>query len=169
MPLLGERAPDFELASTTGATVRLSETLDDGPTVVVVNRGLWCRYCAEQLATFDMYDYHLWRLLDTDVFPVLPDTTPELREKRDRWGLGLPLLADIRLDVVSSYTGIEDNDDRGRIPIPGTFIIDTEGVVRYEHVATRPDDRTYANHVRQVVEHDYDDPYPGEYPDPYTQ
>ncbi len=45
-------APDFTLPSTAGGEVTLSETLDSGPTVVLVNRGYWCSFCAEQLGTF---------------------------------------------------------------------------------------------------------------------
>jgi peroxiredoxin len=168
MSLEGTRAPDFELPSTAGGTVRLSEALRDGPAVVVFNRGPWCRYCAEQLTTFTFLSYHLRRLLDVDVLPVLSEPVPELVDMRDRWGFGLQLLSDTDFEVIETYTDTEENDDRGRIPVPATFVVDESGTVRYEHVATRPDDRTYANYVRQFVQNGFEDPYPGEYPDPYT-
>ncbi|GAB3321528.1 hypothetical protein GCM10027355_20430 [Haloplanus salinarum] len=52
MTLEGATAPDFTLESTAGEPVTLSETLDDGPTAVLINRGHWCSFCAEQLQTF---------------------------------------------------------------------------------------------------------------------
>ncbi len=59
MPELGDDAPDFELQSTAGESISLSETLDSGPTVVLVNRGHWCSFCAEQLQTFSEVSYDL--------------------------------------------------------------------------------------------------------------
>jgi len=35
-------APDFTLESTAGEPVSFSETLADGPTVVLINRWHWC-------------------------------------------------------------------------------------------------------------------------------
>ena len=53
MSIEGEQAPDFTLKNTAGGETTLSETLDSGPSVVLINRGFWCSFCAEQLATFD--------------------------------------------------------------------------------------------------------------------
>lgn len=169
MSLEGELAPDFELPCTAGGTIVLSQTLEEGPSVVLFNRGPWCRFCAEQLRTFSFLEYHLWRLQGVDVLPILPDPIPDLVAMRDRWDLRLQLLSDPDLGTVDDYTGIEENAEHGRIPIPALFVIDSDGVVRYEHVATRPDDRTYANYVRKFVEEGFEDPYPGEYPEPYEE
>jgi len=48
MTLEGSEAPEFERPSTGGGTVSLSERVADGPAVVLVNRGHWCSFCAEQ-------------------------------------------------------------------------------------------------------------------------
>ena len=48
MSLEDESAPEFTLESTAGEEVTLSDSLEDGPAVVVVNRGHWCSFCAEQ-------------------------------------------------------------------------------------------------------------------------
>lgn len=168
MSLTGEAAPDFELPSTAGRDVRLDEETVDGPAVVLLNRGPWCGFCAEQLLTFDALAYDLWRHEDVSLLPVFGATVPELVEMRDRYDFGMQLLSDPDLEVAAAYTGVEDNDDHGRIPMPGTFVVDESGVVRYEHVSDRPDDRTYANAVRHLVKDGYDDIYPGTFPDPYT-
>lgn len=168
MSLLGESAPQFELESTAGRKVDLRVETDDGPAVVLFNRGPWCGFCAEQLLTFDTLEYDLWRHEDVSILPVFGDPVPALVEMRDRFDFGMQLLSDADLDTVAAYTGVEVNDDHGRIPIPGTFIVETDGVVRYEHVAERPDDRTYANTVRHQVKDGYEDFYAGTYPDPYT-
>jgi len=39
MSLEGTQAPGFELRSTAGGPVSLAEELEDGPVVVLINRG----------------------------------------------------------------------------------------------------------------------------------
>ncbi|MFB6218467.1 MAG: peroxiredoxin family protein, partial [Halobacteriaceae archaeon] len=125
-----------------------------------VFRGDWCSYCTEQLQTFSALEYDLWRHLDATVLPVAGDALPRLRAMRDRYGFGMQLLSDPELSM-AEWTGIEHNDDHGDILVPGTFIVDTEGMVRYEHVGDNPADRTYANYVRAAIRsHDCRDPYP---------
>jgi peroxiredoxin len=161
--LLDQPAPDFAFESTAGATVRLSETLDDGPTVVVAFRGTWCSYCAEQLETFSQLEYDLWRHLDVDVLPVAGASVPDLRAMRDRFDLSLQLLSDPALELAEEYTEIEDNAAHGEILVPATFIVDTDGIVRYEQVGENAADRTYANYTRAAIrDHDCRDPYEDE-------
>jgi len=69
MSLEGSQAPEFELETTNGATVSLSETLADGPTVISINRGHWCSFCAEQLATFSRVYEDLQFNHGVDVLP----------------------------------------------------------------------------------------------------
>jgi peroxiredoxin len=159
MSLVDTQAPDFELERTGGGTVRLSETLDDGPTVVLLNRGVWCSYCAEQLQTFSNHAYDMWRHQGVDVLPITSDPVGDLAEMRDRFDLRIQLLSDPDLDVAEAYTGVEETDEHGPIPIAGTFVVDTAGVVRYEQVSENPADRTYANFVRHFVRIGYEQPY----------
>jgi peroxiredoxin len=53
-------APDFTAESSAGEAVSLADTLEDGPTVVLINRGHWCSFCAEQLQTFSEVAYDTW-------------------------------------------------------------------------------------------------------------
>ena len=73
----GKQAPAFELESTAGDTVSLAETLESGPTVVLVNRGHWCSFCAEQLGTFGEVSYDLWFHDGVDILPVQLLADPE--------------------------------------------------------------------------------------------
>lgn len=152
----GDPAPTFELDSTAGGTQRLEDSLTTGPTAIVVFRGYWCSYCAEQLQTFSNLAYDLWRHFDTDVLPITGDPVPDLVEMRDRFELTVQLLSDPDLDVTPAYTGIEDHPTYGPIPVPGTFIVDTDGIVQYAHVAEHTADRTYANLVRHTIKGGFD-------------
>jgi len=158
--LEGSHAPDFTLDSTAGEPVTLSETLDDGPTVVLVNRGHWCSFCAEQLQTFGEVSYDLWFHDGVDVLPVVTDPFGKATEMRDRYDLDLQLLADPDGRVADQYSGTEQTS-HGLTGIAATYVLDPDGVVRYEHVADHPADRTYGNFVRYFIRNDFADPFGG--------
>lgn len=159
MSLLGEEAPDFELESTAGKRVRLSETLDRGPTVVIMFRAAWCSFCAEQLGTFSDLAYDLWFNHDTDVLPVSSDSLGNLAEMRDRYELKIQLLSDPDFAVTEAYTEVVEHDWRDPYTRSGTFVVDTDGIVRYEQIATAAADRTYANFVRYFIKRGFEDHY----------
>lgn len=158
MSLDGEDAPDFTLKSTAGGEVSLSETLDSGPTVVLVNRGHWCSFCAEQLATFSRVFEDLRFNKGVDILPVVTSERPKLVEMRDRFDYDFQLLADPDGEVADRYSGTEQTS-HGLTSIAGTYVVDTDGIVRYEQVAERPDDRTYGNWVRYFIRNDFEDPF----------
>jgi hypothetical protein len=54
-PLVGEKAPDFDLSTPEGKSVRFSELVSKGPVVLVVLRGYpgyQCPYCNRQVQDF---------------------------------------------------------------------------------------------------------------------
>lgn len=160
MSLEGEQAPGFSLESTTGDEVSLADATADGPAVVLVNRGHWCSFCAEQLQTFSEVEYDLWFNDDVSILPVVTDPVGKLVEMRDRYDLSTQLLADPDGDVVEQYSGTEQTS-HGLTGIAATYVVDEEGVIRYEQVADHPGDRTYGNWVRYFVRNGFEDPFSG--------
>ncbi|WP_262180720.1 peroxiredoxin family protein [Haloarcula laminariae] len=158
MSLENEEAPEFTLESTAGGEVTLSNRLEDGPAVVLINRGHWCSFCAEQLGTFSEVSYDLWFNDDVDILPVVTDPVADLVEMRDRFGYDFQLLADPDGEVADQYSGTEETS-HGLTGIAATYVVDTDGVVRYEQVADHPADRTYGNWVRYFVRDDFEDPF----------
>ncbi|GGN97924.1 peroxiredoxin family protein [Haloarcula pellucida] len=158
MTLEQSQAPDFTLQSTSGEDVSLSDHLGDGPTVVLVNRGHWCSFCAEQLQTFSEVAYDLWFNDDVDVLPVVTDPIGPVTEMRDRFDLDFQLLADPDGDVAAQYSGTEETS-HGLTGIAATYVVDESGTVQYEQVADHPADRTYGNWVRYFVRNGYEDPF----------
>lgn len=159
MSLLGKEAPDFTLESTAGKQVTLSETLDSGPTVVLLFRAAWCSFCAEQLSTFSDLSYDLWYNHDTDILPVSSDSIGNLTEMRDRYELQIQLLSDPDYETTRAYTEVVEHEWRDEYTRSGTFVVDTDGKVRYEQIADEAADRTYANFIRYFIKRDYEDHY----------
>ncbi|KYH27631.1 thiol-disulfide oxidoreductase ResA [Halalkalicoccus paucihalophilus] len=158
MSLEGESAPDFTLESTAGEPITLSETLEEGPTVVVINRGYWCSFCAEQLQTFSEVSYDLWFNDGVDILPVVPSPLGRVTEMRDRYDLDIQLLADPDGEVAERYSGTEETK-YGVTGISGVYVIDSEGEVRYEQVADDLTDRVYGNWIRYFIRNEFEDPF----------
>lgn len=159
MSLLGRDAPDFTLESTAGKQVTLSETLDRGPTVVLMFRAAWCSFCAEQLQTFSALSYDLWHNHDTDILPVSSDSIGNLVEMRDRYDLKIQLLSDPDYETTRAYTEVVEHEWRDDYTRSGTFVVDTDGKVRYEQIAEAAADRTYGNFIRYFVKRGFEDRY----------
>lgn len=160
MSLENEQAPSFELQSTGGGTVSLSDRLQDGPAVVLVNRGHWCSFCAEQLQTFDEVSYDLWFNENVNVLPIVTDPIQRVTEMRDRYDLSIQLLADPGGEAAEQYSGTEETS-HGLTGIAATYVVDEDGTVRYEQVADHPGDRTYGNWIRYFIKNDYEPPFGG--------
>ena len=158
MTLEGSQAPEFALESTGGGTVSLGDRLESGPAVVLINRGHWCSFCAEQLQTFSEVSYDVWFHDDVDVLPVVTDSLERVTEMRDRYDLEIQLLADPYGEVAEQYSGTEETN-HGLTGVAGTYVVDEEGHVDYEQVADHPADRTYGNWVRYFVRNGYEDPF----------
>jgi peroxiredoxin len=158
MGLEGEQAPDFTLPSTAGDEVSLSDRLEEGPAVVIINRGHWCSFCAEQLQTFSEVSYDLWFNDNVDILPIVPDPLSRVTEMRDRYDLEIQLQADPDGEVADQYSGTEETS-HGLTGISGVYVIDEDGTVRFEQVADHPADRTYGNWVRYFIRSDYEDPF----------
>jgi len=158
MTLEGDSAPEFTLPNTGGGTTLL-ETLESRPTVVLVNRGSWCSFCAEQLATVDRVAEDIRFDDGLIVFPVVTDGLPALVGMRDRFDLSFQLLADPEGEVAGAYSGTEETG-HGTTGIAAAYVVDEDGTVRSEQVADHPADRTYGNWVRYFVRNDYEDSSP---------
>jgi peroxiredoxin len=155
-PQEGDDAPEFTLPSTAGGEVSLADTLDAGPTVVLINRGHWCSFCAEQITTFSEVSYDLWFNDGVDVLPVVTDTVPNLVEMRDRFDYDLQLLADPDGEAADRYSGTVETS-HGVTGVAATYVVDGDGVVRYGQVSDDVTDRTYGNFVRYLIRDDYGD------------
>jgi peroxiredoxin len=156
---LGAKAGDridasrITLRSADNSPVPMSDLLEDGPIVVVFYRGSWCPYCERALEGWDDSVDRLNRM-GGRLIALTPDAPSRVSETLDKQNPGFTVLSDanaeaaraLRVNFVvdratrETYLGygidLEQSNANGlwQLPHPGTFIIDTDGTVRYADV-----------------------------------
>jgi peroxiredoxin len=147
---VGAEAPDLTLRDTSGRPTRLSEAAGDGPMVVSFYRGGWCPYCSLELQALQetLPDIRALGATVVAITPEKPDHTIALAA-RER--LGFPVLADTHQEagrafrvVFTAPASVKDlytetfgfdlsrqtADGSWDLPIPATFVLDADLVVR---------------------------------------
>ena len=151
---IGDVAPDFVLPDALGRPIALAAALERGPVVLTFYRGEWCPYCNLQLrslqdALADM------RALGASLLAVSPQSPDHSLSVTEKHNLEFAVLSDVDQSVIRAYrvqfavTGelrdlhlnVFHNDPRDRnadgsmkLPVPATFIIDLDGVIRARFV-----------------------------------
>jgi peroxiredoxin len=151
---IDDKAPDFELPNAEGKQVSLSGLLKKGPVVVTFYRGSWCPYCNLQLRALQDKLSEIKELGATlvAISPEVPDGSLSKNEINE---MDFIVLSDQDAKVASQYgvawevpeflmehmrvdRGLDlkkiNNGNANVLPIPGTFILDTEGIVRWNYV-----------------------------------
>ncbi|MBQ0788507.1 MAG: AhpC/TSA family protein [Oceanihabitans sp.] len=149
-----EKAPNFELPDPEGNLIALNSLLDKGPVVVTFYRGDWCPYCNLQLRALQarLDDIHALGATLVAISPQVPDgslTKNEITEMEfivlsdqdakvaEQFGVAweVPefLMEHMRVDRNLDLETI-NNGNRNILPIPATFILDTNGVVKWSYV-----------------------------------
>ncbi|WSQ15243.1 AhpC/TSA family protein [Streptomyces sp. NBC_01231] len=150
---VGGQAPDFRLPSATGECVSLTGLLAAGPVVLTFYRGAWCPYCNIALRALQQHHDEITargaRLVA--VSPQIPDQSLSLTEKHQ---LAFSVLSDVGSDAAKQYgLAFDLPDDLAAVydrlgfdlqrvngghprtlPLPATYVIDREGVIRWAFV-----------------------------------
>jgi len=147
---VGEKAPDFELPNLNSEPVNLHSLLEKGPVVINFYRGGWCPYCNLEL---NAYNRHLSDIENLGaslvaISPQTPDNSLSTAEKNDLKfevlsdvgnktanQFGLVFKLDSSLHEIYTKFGLVlpkfNGDDSWEIPLPGTYVIDKDGTVKY--------------------------------------
>lgn len=130
MPIAGDTAPDFELPSTSGTTVRLSE-LRGRPVVLFfypkdMTSGCTAEACAFQAALPDFSG------LDAEIYGISKDSLASHARFREKEGLAFDLLSDTDSNVSERYGVWKEKKMYGKTHMGierTTFLIDAGGRV----------------------------------------
>lgn len=150
----GDKAPNFTLTDPLGKQVNLYDELAKGPVVLTFYRGSWCPYCNIQLRAYQQALTEIEKFGGQliAVTPQSPDNSLSHQEKEE---LTFQVLSDSNGSVSDSYKVLYEVPDyvqdvftqkfgldltefnktaRWILPVPATFIIDKQGIIRRAHV-----------------------------------
>ena len=147
---VGQKAPDFNLPNVKGEPVNLHSLLEKGPVVLNFYRGGWCPYCNLEL---NAYQKHLGDIEGLGasliaISPQTPDNSLSTAEKNELKfevlsdegnktanEFGLVFKLDPSLHEIYSNFGLAlpkfNGDESWEIPLPGTYLVDKDGTVKY--------------------------------------
>lgn len=146
---VGDTVPQFTLPDAVGDSVSLHSYLAKGPVVVVWYRGGWCPYCNMTLHTWVDYVPEVTALGATmlAISPEIPDSSLSTKEKHHipfavlsdhgndvarQFGIVFKLPDDL-IEAYSQHFSLAEynGDESYELPLAATYVIDTDGVIRY--------------------------------------
>ena len=129
-------ASDWVLTDATGDLHSLME-YRGRPVVVIFYLGYGCLHCAEQLQAFAP-EMDRFREAGLELVAISTDTETDLKHSIDNYNEGslpIPLLSDHELNVFKAYRAYDDFESQ---PLHGTFLIDGNGLVRWQDISYEP-------------------------------
>jgi len=152
---IGQKAPDFKLPTAYGKSITLSDEIEKGPVVLSFYRGGWCPICNDQLYSFQENLEEI-KKLGGQLIAISPETPSHAQKTAIKNHLKFEVVSDNGNKIAKEYgilwevpkegqddftywlensTGktLEDYNanETFELPVPATFVIDTEGVVHY--------------------------------------
>lgn len=152
---VGQKAPGFRLPNAVGWDVSLDERLEEGPVVLAFYRGEWCPFCNLALRALQdiLPQIQAAGAALMAISPQTPGNALSLTEKNE---LMFDVLSDEAQEVIREYrlqftvpeevkevyTKVfnldiagENADGSWDLPVPATFVLDREGIIRARHVS----------------------------------
>jgi len=144
----GDRAPDFSLKNAFGQKINLQTELKKGPVVLVFYRGAWCPFCNMHLHALKKNLPQINKL-GAQLIAVTPQTPDKSAGQIKKDNFPFEVLSDLDSQVMKNYRlyyelpenliavykkhklDVEAFNGKGRavLPVPGTFIINQQGIV----------------------------------------
>ena len=153
---VGEIAPDFSLLNAFGKNVKLSEQLKEGSVVLAFYRGAWCPFCNIELNALQS-SLPYFKKYNATLIAVTPQKPDKSKEQLQKAEYAFEVLSDLDDSVMKSYNlyfevpqevhelyknrfnfDITDYNgkDRFGLPVPGTFVIDQNGIIQAVYAET---------------------------------
>lgn len=154
----GTTAPDFALPDQFGNLVQLSDYKNKRHVLVIFVRGNWCPYCHMVMRTY-MRNNHKFNKKNILLLTVGPDPVGINKEMAKNLGLEYKVLSDDKMRTANQYGIIlpdfslpgATKHDEG-MPLPASFLIDKEGIVRYTSRTTKVGEFLDPNLIFPIVE-----------------
>jgi peroxiredoxin len=167
----GERIPEFILPSVKGPPLDIRFALREGPVVLTFYRGLWCPYCSFQLQAYQriLPQIRAYGASLVAVSPQVPDVSLATAEKWNlqydvlsdtgnrvarRFGLVFPMETAIRQMYLQLGVSLpaHNGDESWELPFPGTYVVDSHGIVQYAWVCADYTRRAEPQEILDVLD-----------------
>ncbi len=134
-------AVDWTLPQGDGKPLSLS-AYRNRPVIVIFYLGYGCLHCAQQLEKFAPMAEQ-FKQAGIDLVAISTDSIEDVKKSEDRYRneteepreFPFPLVADPALNVFKKYRVYDDFE---KMALHGTFLIDSEGLVRWQDIGYEP-------------------------------
>ena len=168
---IGQKAPNFKLPNPEGKSISLDNLLEKGPVVVTFYRGDWCPYCNLQLRALQAKLGEI-KALGASLIAISPQVPDGSMTKNEISEMKFIVLSDQDAKVASQYgvawkvpefleehMRVDRNLDLEKInngngsilPIPATFVLDCDGVVKWNYVNVDYRTRSEPNEIIEAL------------------
>lgn len=162
--LIGEFVPEGNLQDLSGELVSLQKIVSAKPTVVIFYRGGWCPYCNLHLAELQGIEKDILEM-GYQIVGISPDSPEKLKESVSKNKLNYSLYSDADLSMTSSFglafqapekysdmlTTRSGGKNPGLLPVPGVFVIGTDGKILFEYINPNYNTRIRGNMLKAVL------------------
>ncbi|MCB9091299.1 MAG: AhpC/TSA family protein [Halobacteriovoraceae bacterium] len=141
----GVKVPDFSLREKP-----ISDYYKKGPVILKFYRGGWCPYCMLELKEYEK-KYPKIKKAGGELIALSPETFKEVLKTKNKHNFTFPMFSDENNEIAKKFGiafkldkkvlelyqqfGIDlkenQNNAEEMLPIPGTYIVDKEGVIVY--------------------------------------
>lgn len=170
---IDEKAPNFTLPNPLGEPIELFDLLSKGVVVLTFYRGSWCPYCNLQLRALQdkLTEIHQLGATLVAISPEVPDSSMTKNEISNmeftvlsdqdakvasQYGVGweIPefLLEHMRIDRNLDLNKI-NNGNGSILPIPATFILGRDGIVKWNYVNVDYRIRSEPDEIIEALKH----------------
>ncbi|MGY3262981.1 peroxiredoxin-like family protein [Frigoribacterium sp. 2355] len=169
---VGDTIVDATLVTTAGDEVSLSETVGEGPAVLVFYRGAWCPYCNLTLKTYQADLLPELRERGVALVAISPQTPEGSERSVANGGLEFPVLSDpgnvfvralgIQTEPVAAARAVHSDlgfdvadsnaDATADVPFPTVLVVDRDGKVVFADVHVDYTTRTEVDEVVAAVD-----------------
>jgi peroxiredoxin len=136
-PQVGDVAPDFTAASTSGKDVSLSSFRGKQNVLLAFFPLAFTGTCTKELICFTE-DFDQFAGKGVEILPISVDASPSLKEFKNKLQMKTDLLSDFKRDISRAYGVL--NEERF-FSNRAYFLIDKEGRVRWSYLEGNNRDR----------------------------
>ena len=147
-PQIGDVAPEFTAASTSGKDVSLSDYRGKKNVLLAFFPLAFTGTCTKELICFTE-DFDQFSGHGVEVLPMSVDSVPTLREFKNKLQSKTDLLSDFKRDIARAYGVL--NDERF-YSNRAYFLIDREGRVRWSHIESNNSERRENEEIFAAIE-----------------